>query len=88
MSHGTIKKDNRFGCLFFMPPMTRGKTPDALRRRSAAVCIRAPTRYYCTCGEKEQTSKRQTNDVYGNCLVKKAVCDVALCSVFVKQERL
>ena len=47
-----------------------------------------PRGILCTRGEKEQTSKRQTNDVYGNCLVKKAVCDVALCSVFVKQERL
>ena len=83
-----LKKDHQNGCLFLMVSTARGKNPDALRRRSAAVCIRAPTRYYCTCGEKEQTSKRQTNDVYGNCLVKKAVCDVALCSVFVKQERL
>ena len=63
-----------------MVSITRGKNP--------TVYIRGPRGILCTRGEKEQTSKRQTNDVYGNCLVKSAVCDVVLCSVFVKQERL
>ena len=38
MPHGTIKnKPTVLVVLFFMPPTARGKNPDALRRRSAAV---------------------------------------------------
>ena len=36
-----------------------------------------PTRYFCTCGEKEQTSKRQTNEkksLFGQCKICDAFC--------------
>ena len=34
-----------------------------------------PKRYFCTFGEKEQTSKRQTNVLKLVCLVKSKICD-------------
>ena len=71
-SHG-FRKTTHFCVVFCCPETPWTKNPTAW--------IRGPRGILCTRGEKEQTSKRQTNDVYGNCLVKSAVCDVALCSV-------